>query len=137
MDVELEDRLFERFKFYRHDQPLSISLMGFGFECGNGWFQLIWNLSEEIENMFSKYKVNIDCFDIFQVKEKFGSLRFYYVFLNDAGGNVADEISKLVTKYEDLSSKTCELCGKEGKLEDINGWYMTICDSCKEKQGCE
>lgn len=137
MDVGSQDRLFERFEFYRPNQPLSISLMGFGFDCGNGWFQLIWDLSEEIENTLSKYKVNIDCFDIFQVKEKFGGLRYYYVFLNDVGAIVTDEIDKIVNKYEDLSLKTCELCGKEGKLEDINGWYMTICDSCKEKQVCE
>lgn len=55
-----------------------------------------------------------------QVKEKFGTLRFYY--------NGGDEyISGLVSMAEWASSVTCETCGERGKLRG-SGWVYTACD---------
>lgn len=44
-------RLFERFDhLYRGRYLLPTeNLMGSGFCCGDGWFELIWQLSEQIE----------------------------------------------------------------------------------------
>lgn len=53
-----------------------------------------------------------------QVKEKFGTLRFY------APGN--DRIFRLIGMAEDLSGMTCEACGKRGKLY-TDGWWQTLC----------
>jgi hypothetical protein len=48
-------------------KPLIESLMAFGFDCGDGWFELIKDLSEKLEPLGV---------EALQVKEKWGSLRF-------------------------------------------------------------
>ena len=54
-----------------------------------------------------------------QVKEKFGTLRFYYT-----GGD--DYISGLVSMAESMSGVTCEECGKPG-TQTSGGWIKTAC----------
>ena len=44
--------------------------MCWGFECGDGWFEIIKKLSEDITKIDPKVEAS-------QVKEKYGSLRFY------------------------------------------------------------
>lgn len=55
-----------------------------------------------------------------QVKEKFGTLRFYYT-----GGD--EYIHGMVTLAEAMSGVTCEECGKPGKQRK-GGWIVTLCD---------
>lgn len=66
-----------------------------------------------------------------QIKEKFGTLRFYMT-------SYTDEIDKIVTEAEKKSEETCEHCGKPGTLR-TEGWLFTLCDECqkirKEKGG--
>lgn len=63
---------------------------------------------------------------VVQVKEKFGTLRFYY-----DGGD--DYVSGLVSMAESMSAITCEECGVPGKTGG-NGWIRTLCDSCRTKR---
>jgi hypothetical protein len=56
-----------------------------------------------------------------QVKEKFGTLRFYY-----DGGN--DIIDGMVRMAEAMSEVTCEQCGAPGE-ERGGGWIVTLCDT--------
>ncbi|GAC1607826.1 MAG: hypothetical protein NVS3B3_11340 [Aquirhabdus sp.] len=46
-----------------------------GFECGNGWYQIIYDLSQEISGYHDLYPEMY--FEVTQVKSKLGSLRFY------------------------------------------------------------
>ena len=55
-----------------------------------------------------------------QVKEKYGTLRFYY-----HGGD--DYIHGLVAMAEAMTAVTCEHCGAPGK-ERGGGWIRTLCD---------
>ena len=55
-----------------------------------------------------------------QVKEKFGSLRFYI-----EGGT--DEDYAAIDLAESVSVRTCEVCGSPGKLRG-NHWLKTLCD---------
>jgi hypothetical protein len=57
---------------------------------------------------------------IAQVKEKFGTLRFYY-----DGGD--DYISGLVAMAEGMTAVTCEECGDIGEGRH-GGWVRTLCD---------
>ena len=59
-----------------------------------------------------------------QVKEKFGTLRFYYT-----GGD--DYIRGMVTMAESMSGVTCEECGNPGERKG-GGWIRTMCDPCEE-----
>lgn len=85
--------------------------------CGDGWFDLIWNLCEQIE------KIIPENFEVIQVKEKFGTLRFY-------ADNNTKEIDKLIMEAEEKSAITCEVCGKPGKLRR-EGWLSVKCEEHK------
>lgn len=61
-----------------HKESIRTNLMPFGFECDDGWYQPLRDLSVQVEgaNMFLKSEhVKIKAM---QVKEKFGTLRFYF-----------------------------------------------------------
>jgi hypothetical protein len=213
MNSELTQRLVKRFPVLYQDyhSPMTQTCMCWGFDHGDGWFEIIWQLSLAIEEElgyswlqkrwflvkkgFSRWwnrvvyklspvqddkrkqegsgtkedpyrwvvveKAPGDClarlawklfspprFDdyrswraklqrigfkafvrwphtglaVVQVKEKFGTLRFY------CGGTEA--IGKYVRLAERLSSVTCEDCGKLGKAND-SGWIRTQCDACR------
>jgi hypothetical protein len=54
-----------------------------------------------------------------QVKEKFGTLNFYYY-----GGD--DVIYGIVRMAESMSAVTCEVCGNSGNISDTS-WIRTLC----------
>jgi hypothetical protein len=118
MNEENTKYLIEHFpKLYAGvGKPLTESLMGFGFECGDGWFELVRDLSEKLE----PHGV-----EAIQVKEKFGGLRFYLV------GGAPDEVWDLIDEAETKSEKICELCGEPGTLRG-KGWVKTLCSACDE-----
>lgn len=62
-----------------------------------------------------------------QVKEKFGTLRFYY-----HGGD--EKIHGMVQMAEWMSSQICEVCGRMDELVNQNskGWIRTTCPCCVE-----
>jgi hypothetical protein len=98
----------------------------FGFECGNGWYCIIYELSEKIEAYNKTLPKGHDPVSATQVKEKYGTLRYYVNF-------ATDEIYDLIDKAEEESSNTCERCGCPGKLECDRGWYFTTCPACDKK----
>ena len=57
---------------------------------------------------------------IAQVKEKMGTMRFY-VQGHDR------RVDALVSMAELISTHTCEVCGKPGKLDTNSGWFKTHC----------
>jgi hypothetical protein len=57
---------------------------------------------------------------IVQVKEKFGTLRFYVY-----GGT--PEMNNYIEFAEGMSRITCEVCGNPGKSRNT-GWVMVLCD---------
>lgn len=89
------------------------SCMAFGFEVGDGWFDLIKELSEKLEPMGVV---------AVQVKEKFGGLRFYVNHATDAAWDLIEEA-------EAKSETICERCGDPGELRGEH-WVTTLCDNC-------
>lgn len=65
-----------------------------------------------------------------QVKEKFGTLRFYY-----DGGD--DYTYGVVALAEELSASTCEICGHGANLYKRQGWLKTLCDVHAKEHGYE
>jgi hypothetical protein len=61
-----------------------------------------------------------------QVKEKFGTLRFYY----DGGDDV---IQGMVRMAESMSAVMCEDCGAPGRLRE-GSWVRTLCDHHYENE---
>jgi hypothetical protein len=107
------------------------NLMVFGFECGDGWYQLIYDLSVKVEDVAQKLKSqDIEESElpiVVQVKEKFGGLRFY---MNHA----PKELNDVINKTCEQSYEVCMQCAKPGSLRDED-YLITLCDSCYQNRG--
>ena len=81
-------------------------------------------LEEILANGFREVPELIPQVTLDQVKEKFGTLRFYYT-----GGD--EYISGLVSMAESMSGVTCEECSAPAETRGP-GWIRTICDTCEQ-----
>ena len=174
MKRELDEylcKVYPKMMVNRH-KNMQETCMCWGFECGDGWFQILNQLMGNIQHhidwkekqrkwaieyneMAAQCKAgNFDLFEeanksltnqdyknkrlaeivagdfreipesihqvtLDQVKEKFGTLRFYY-----SGGD--EYIHGLVSMAESMSGVTCETCGKPGTSTG-GGWIKTAC----------
>ena len=92
-------------------------------DIGPGWIPIIAELNNQISYIDSSYKV-------VQIKEKFGTLRYYIDFSLDKKNTIPfDIIHILISHAEVKSSSTCEQCGETAKLI-VRPWYKTLCDTC-------
>ena len=91
-------------------------------ECGTGWYEIIYKMCVEIDDLYFKRDCNIDV-TILQIKEKYGALRV-------SDNKLDAEIGFIVSKYEELSKHTCEICGAEGKLINDGYWIKVRCEDC-------
>ena len=123
MTKELDDKLVEKYPkiFIDRHGDMRQTCMCWGFDCSDGWYFLIDHLCKSIQGYIdSNSHLNISQVVATQVKEKFGSLRFYY-----NGGN--DLIQGMVWFAEHLSHYICEECGKEGEVVNKSAWLMCRC----------
>ena len=179
MKQELDKLLCERYPkmMVNRNKDMKETCMCWGFECGDGWFNILNQLMSQIQHHIdwkekqrawaTKYnematQAKAGNFDLFeetmkalpndeykekrlaeivagdfrpvpesipqvtldQVKEKFGTLRFYY-----QGGD--DYISGMVSLAESMTAVTCENCGNPGSCRG-GGWVHTYCTPCEE-----
>lgn len=88
-------------------------------ECDIGWDGLLYDLHDKLVAVDPNYT-------LFQVKEKFGGLRFYY----SASDPTLDQIFRsIVMFYEKLSLSVCEMTGERGSLMVKSGFYKTLAES--------
>ena len=186
MKQELDKLLCEKYPkmMVNRNKSMMETCMCWGFECGDGWFNILdqlmgniqhhidWkNRQREVVVRFNKIRQagqsgNAELFadlmaaeygdkglgadfvkqraeefmqqplqevpaeipqvTLDQVKEKFGTLRFYYT-----GGD--DYISGMVAMAESMSGVICESCGNPGN-QTSGGWIKTICEPCEEER---
>jgi len=89
---------------------------------GPGWQPIIEKLHAELLKIDPDYEVD-------QIKEKFGELRYYH-HTELTQPAVHDTMNKLVEDAAQASAKTCEYCGQPAKTKIHQGWYKTLCDNC-------
>jgi hypothetical protein len=94
-----------------------------GICCGEGWFNILNMLSRNIQH-YLDWKPEVPQVTVSQIKEKFGSLRFYY-----EGGD--EYVKGMVSMAESMSEVTCEKCGNPGETKDRHGWLITMCNQCR------
>jgi hypothetical protein len=120
MTDDLEEQLLKDFPDLFITKGLGFPKFG-GFKCQDGWYDLIRELSQEITyELEQQFGPESRVIYATQVKEKYGTLRFYM-------NNHVPEIASLIHDYEHKSSRICEVCGKPGKMRDLN-WIQTLCD---------
>lgn len=98
------------------------------FEHEDGWFALVSSMCDELDKL---KKIRLE-----QVKEKFGGLRVYYCFSDDATRAEIEELKSqahaIIDKYAEKSLVTCSYCGSiSGRLMNVGLWMMVLCDECK------
>lgn len=175
MNPELDKKLCEKYpKIFsdRYNDPKD-SCVAFGIECGDGWYKVIDMLCLAASTTYStgiridkedatkygiespddgageRYYFSVESPQIVasQIKEKFGSLRFYYRLEFDPKvtelikSEKYPELQKVVDHFhvyfdgivhmaEILSVHTCEITGGEGEMHVSNGgksgWYKTL-----------
>ena len=153
MKPELEKLLIEKYPkiFKVREGTENTPFAMFGFECNDGWYDILNTLCFQIQTSIDwneKFNQNIiernkkedpegqinqqmlqpyvPQVTVSQVKEKFGTLRFYYY-----GGD--ERIDGLVTMAEAMSSVICETCGNSGQLRG-RGWWYTSCNEHASKE---
>ena len=135
MRHELEDKLVAKYpKWFNVKGNIQHTLMPFGFEHEDGWFDLLMRLCEKLEPLvkaveeeFSGDKI-MSHFEVLQVKEKFGGLRFYTNWSTD-------EIFKIINEAENESYSICEVCGAPGKCMNRSSWLKTVCQQHADEIG--
>ena len=134
MKAELQKKLYEKYPkiFRQKDDDKTVTAMCWGISCGDGWYDLIDALCENIQNRLININRNkpeeehLIC-EAVQVKEKFGCLCFYTY-----GGD--DYIDVLISMAESMSYYICTECSKPSVRQENNrGWIYTLCEECKEK----
>jgi hypothetical protein len=90
----------------------------FGFECSDGWFDLIDRLCQKLISLTPPGELHPLAT---QVKEKFAGLRFY------VDGATSDQ-QDAIDGAENESLGICEECGEPGKVRKNRWWIYTACD---------
>jgi len=112
MDDEKSSALFKRF-------PALKGIEHYGMAIGVGWYALLEQLLTDIE------RLNPTGFEVLQIKEKFGGLRFYF----RVDEEFQEPLNKLVAEAERVADCTCEVCGEVGKIRTDRSWLKTLCDT--------
>jgi hypothetical protein len=98
--------------------------MAMRFDCDDGWFDLIWKLSQAIEDAAQRDgrdPQSEDWPEAVQVKQKVGTLRFYLATRNDTFAGLVDNAMK-------ASEKICEVCGASGAMATgMPSGVRTVC----------
>lgn len=129
MKQELDDALVKDFPNLYQDRNASYSqtCMCWGFP-GDGWEPLIRELSAKLEKLILEIPEDKrKSYKAFQVKEKFGTLRFYMCASTK-------EMEALIDEAESKSETICEGCGAKAETREFGGWLRTTCDACEEKK---
>jgi len=105
--------------------------------CGLGWKEIVFNLADELDAIWDGFegRKGKENWGILQVKEKFGGLRFYAGYVEGYSEDVATRrklSADAINKAMAVAAKTCERCGKPGKLVGTS-YIATVCPECEER----
>lgn len=129
MKPELEEKLNKKFpdifpekSFGSSGYPDKPRIIKFHCSCGDGWFELIYDMCKKIKSITKLKGVVVAQ----QVKEKFGGLRFY-IYSHPKNEQIGNKIYTLINDAAAKSFTTCEICGAPGK-RNKTGWLSTLCE---------
>ena len=170
MKTELQQKIFDKYPkiFGDRTKPMTETCMCWGLEVGDGWYDLIDVLCEALTNTYTTsvqldeedgkrleiepyidrdgkasyyFKVEPPQVRASQVKEKFGTLRFYhyleygeditsllvsekYPQLKEASDRFSNYVDGIIHFAKTASGHTCEITGQSGELHATGGTRM-------------
>jgi hypothetical protein len=166
MKKEFDDYLVKRYPQLfreRHAHP-STTQMNWGFQCGDGWFNIINALCESIENHIKQIKLSNEfnkkqldlaaenkmdqMFEWMRIAYEKGQLKIKEVpdvvvdgvkekmgQLRFSVKGADDEVRGMISMASTICSTVCEECGKPGKLSNTNsGWIRVLCKEHDPKE---
>lgn len=169
MNQELDDYLAKRYPQFiksRKESPAS-SAMQYGFQCGDGWFNLLNMLCESIENHIYNLKRNnefnqgqLDLANAGKLEQMHDWMRDIYEKgelvikkvpdisveevkekfgqLRFSVKGADDSIRGMIQMASAMSATICEECGKPGKLSSTKtGWIRVLCKEHSPKSDAE
>ena len=166
MKKELDEKLQDTFTWLKRpelhgDKPYEFVkgytlYENYGFEVGDGWYQLLFDLCTRIEEIYKEYNQPVTI-KVAQIKSKFAQLRFYYdlpekelgiqafdflgagsirMFPDGEQDSLESKIAECVRAAEAKSKSICEQCGSENaelcNEPPVFRWCSTLCRDCKE-----
>jgi hypothetical protein len=99
-------------------------------DVGPGWRPLVRKLDAQLREIDPDYQIE-------QVKEKFGLLRYYFEPKRDEDGGIDaatyEKMENLVIDAEGRSAHICEHCGATENVETKGQphWLKTLCPACR------
>lgn len=101
--------------------------------CDKGWYKLVIDTHKKLKYIDPDYEIH-------QIKEKFGGLRYYYHCSVPYKSIQREIMDAIVESAESNAEKTCEACGAnsykdKAKTRLRNHWYKTLCESCAVEKG--
>lgn len=95
-----------------------------------GWYPLVIATDRQLTRLDAHYRV-------LQIKEKFGTLRYYsWLSIDDAGSDLFDDMYAITDDAERASARICERCGAPGILHRSRRIRVkTLCNTCAERLG--
>lgn len=95
----------------------------YGCVVRDGWKKIVLETDEALAYIDPDYKIH-------QVKEKFGTLRYYFGTTKEG---IDVYIMNCIADFaERRSTHTCEVCGNYGELRTKRYYVETLCNSCEE-----
>lgn len=102
----------------------------YGCIAPDGWKDIVLKADNMLAHIDPDYK-------IMQIKEKFGTLRYYFGSNLEYYSVEHDIMHAIEVWAEQRSANTCEVCGKFGELRTDRYWIVTLCDDCNDFQMAE
>lgn len=94
-----------------------------------GWYPLVIATDRRLAEIDPDYVAQ-------QIKEKFGTLRYYCTASSDdASPELLDALDAVTEEAERNSAITCERCGEPGILRRTRYWAKTLCAPCGDGLG--
>jgi hypothetical protein len=165
MRKELDEALCAKYPLVFKDRnaDMRTTAMCWGFECGDGWYNIIDTLCSHLTSDYRQAEGRYD-----DIKDKLGQSNWRkdiitQEMIDEAKAKMDEEASKVpvavqvkekfgglrfyvqaatdkhynyISFAESMSYKTCEECGAPGKTY-TDGWHMTLCDIHAAMKGKE
>lgn len=123
MKAELQKQLIEKYSeffSYLKDYSGPVIPIQFGFECGDGWYDLLNSLMGQIKS-YTEYNIK-------RKRIKNGYIRFIYNYIGDISNKLPHKYSKHLLKLRNTISK-------KTKWEEYNAFHPINITQIKEKFG--
>jgi|WetSurSiteA1Bulk_404760.scaffolds.fasta_scaffold11583_5 hypothetical protein len=122
---EKDTNLFYLASGFANEEPVYYTFQQIAANVGPGWSDILEDLCVKLLHLGWNGGYE-------QIKEKFGTLRFYWI--NNLSGIKGDIAYDCVEVAEWRSGMYCEMCGNLARQRE-GGWVLTLCPECAVKRG--